>query len=180
MTSCPGVHLVTHGHTNCYVVEGEDGVTLVDAAFPKTWAAVRQCLADVGRSACEVRGLVITHGHFDHVGFARAGCSAATGCPSGRGAADAHLLRHPYRYRPARPRLTYPPTHPRSLPVLAVDGPGGRAARARAWRPTTWSAAGSSSTCPAAPSSCRRPGTPTASTWCTCPTTAPSSPGTRS
>jgi glyoxylase-like metal-dependent hydrolase (beta-lactamase superfamily II) len=66
----PGVHLITHGYTNCYVVEGEGGITLVDAAYPRTWVAVRQCLADVGRSASEIRGLVITHGHFDHVGFA--------------------------------------------------------------------------------------------------------------
>jgi glyoxylase-like metal-dependent hydrolase (beta-lactamase superfamily II) len=113
----PGVHLVTHGHTNCYVVEGEGGVTLVDAAFPRTWAAVRQCLADVGRSASEIRGLVITHGHFDHVGFARQ-LQSSYGVPVWAGAADAYILRHPYRYRPARPRLTYPPTHPRSLPVL--------------------------------------------------------------
>ena len=114
----PGVHVVIHGHTNCYVVEGEDGVTLVDAAFPKTWTAVRQCLADVGRSASEIRGLVITHGHFDHVGFAHK-LQRCYGVPVWAGAADAHILRHPYRYRPARPRLTYPPTHPRSWPVLA-------------------------------------------------------------
>ena len=62
----PGVHLVTHGHTNCYVVEDEDGVTLVDAAYPRTWGLVRRLLGTVGRSASEIRGLVITHGHFDH------------------------------------------------------------------------------------------------------------------
>jgi glyoxylase-like metal-dependent hydrolase (beta-lactamase superfamily II) len=113
----PGIHLVTHGHTNCYVVEGEDGVTLVDAAYPATWTAVRQCLADVGRSASEVRGLVITHGHFDHVGFAGQ-LQRSYGVAVWAGAADAYLLRHPYRYRPARPRMTYPLTHPRSWPVL--------------------------------------------------------------
>ena len=113
----PGVHLITHGHTNCYVVEGDGGVTLVDAAFPKTWPAVRQCLADVGRSASEFRGLVITHGHFDHVGFATK-LRRCYGVPVWAGAADAYILRHPYRYRPERPRLAYPLTHPRALPVL--------------------------------------------------------------
>ena len=113
----PGVHMVTHGHTNCYVVEDADGVTLVDAAFPGTWRSVRQCLADVGRSACEIRGLVITHGHFDHVGFASQ-LQRCYGVPVWAGAADTYILRHPYRYRPERPRLAYPLTHPRALPVL--------------------------------------------------------------
>lgn len=113
----PGVHLVTHGHTNCYVVEADDGVTLVDAAYPRTWRAVRQCLADVGRSASEVRGLVITHGHFDHVGFASR-LQRSYGVQVWAGADDGEILRHPYRYRPERPRLVYPLTHPRALPVL--------------------------------------------------------------
>jgi len=113
----PGVHLISHGHTNCYVVEGEDGVTLVDAAFPATWAAVRQCLFDVGRSACDIKGLVITHGHFDHVGFALR-LQRCYGVQVWAPAADEHILAHPYRYRPARPRLAYPVTHPRSWPVL--------------------------------------------------------------
>jgi glyoxylase-like metal-dependent hydrolase (beta-lactamase superfamily II) len=120
----PGVHLITHGHTNCYVVEGEGGITLVDAAFPATWAVVRRCLAEVGRSAADVRGLVITHGHFDHVGFARL-LQRSYGVPVWAARADAHILEHPYRYRPDRPRLTYPLVHPRSWPVLgAMVGAG--------------------------------------------------------
>ena len=129
----PGVHLVTHGHTNCYVVEGDDGVTLVDAAYPATWSAVRQCLADVGRSACDIRGLVLTHGHFDHVGFASR-LQRCHGVQVWAAAEDAHLLRHPYRYRPARPRLAYPPVHPRSLARPGRDGAGRRAAGARGCR----------------------------------------------
>ena len=113
----PGVHVVTHGHTNCYVVEGEGGVTLVDAAYPATWSAVRQCLSDLGRSVSDVRGLVITHGHFDHVGFAGK-LQRAYGVQVWAGAGDAYLLRHPYRYRPQWPRLVHPLTHPRSWPVL--------------------------------------------------------------
>ena len=116
----PGVHLVVHGHTNCYVVEDADGgVTLVDAAYPGTWALVRRCLGAIGRSASDVRGLVITHGHFDHVGFASR-LQRSYGVEVWAPAGDAHILRHPYRYRPQRPRLAYPLTHPRALPVLAA------------------------------------------------------------
>jgi hypothetical protein len=35
---CPGVHAVVHAHTNCFMIEGDGGVTLVDAAYPSTWA----------------------------------------------------------------------------------------------------------------------------------------------
>jgi len=114
----PGVHLITHGHTNCYVVEDDDGVTLVDAGFPRTWALVRRCLGARGRSASEIKGLVITHGHFDHLGFASR-LQRSYGVPVWAAAADEHILRHPYRYHPARPRFAYPLTHPRALPVLA-------------------------------------------------------------
>jgi len=113
----PGVHMITHGYTNCYVVEAEDGVTLVDAAFPATWSLVRRCLADLDRSAADIKGLVITHGHFDHVGFASC-LQRCYGVQVWAPKADAPILRHPYRYRPARPRLVYPLVHPRSLPVL--------------------------------------------------------------
>ncbi len=124
----PGIHLVTHGHTNCYIVEdvedaadgagsGDRGVTLVDAGFPRTWPAVRQCLADIGRSVSDVRGLVITHGHFDHVGFASR-LQRSYGVEVWAPAADAHILRHPYRYRPERWRVLYPLTHPRAVPVI--------------------------------------------------------------
>ena len=90
----PGVHMVTHGHTSCFVVEDADpdaGVTLVDAAYPSTWGAVRHCLAEIGRSAAEVRGLVLTHGHFDHLGFARE-LQRSYGVPVWAHAADAHLV----------------------------------------------------------------------------------------
>jgi glyoxylase-like metal-dependent hydrolase (beta-lactamase superfamily II) len=113
-----GVHAVVHAHTNCYIVEGDDGVTLVDAAFPSTWAMVERALGLVGRRVDEVRGLVITHGHFDHVGFARH-VQQRHGVPVWAHPGDHHLTRHPYRYRPEQPRLLHPLTHPRGLPVLA-------------------------------------------------------------
>lgn len=34
----PGVHAVLHGHTTCFLVENDDGVTLVDAAYPADMA----------------------------------------------------------------------------------------------------------------------------------------------
>ena len=115
---CEGVHAVTHAHTNCYLVEDDDGVTLVDAGYPSTWSMVNKALQLIGRRVDDVRALLITHGHFDHVGFARH-IQLRFGIEVWAHADDHHLTRHPYRYRPERPRLLHPLTHPRGLPVLA-------------------------------------------------------------
>lgn len=113
----PGVHRIVHGHTNCYVVEGTGGITLVDAGFPSTRGLVEECLTTIGRSPDDVRGLLITHGHFDHLGFASS-VQRDWGIPVWAHEADLPICRHPYRYRPERPRLLYPLAHPRALPVL--------------------------------------------------------------
>jgi glyoxylase-like metal-dependent hydrolase (beta-lactamase superfamily II) len=65
-----GVHLITHAHVNCYVIEDDEGITLVDAGLPTMWTMLLWLLEDRGRAPEDVKALVLTHGHFDHVGFA--------------------------------------------------------------------------------------------------------------
>jgi glyoxylase-like metal-dependent hydrolase (beta-lactamase superfamily II) len=114
----PGVHALVHGYTNCYVVEGEGGITLVDAGYPSTWRLLESCLTQLSRPVSEVRGLIITHGHFDHVGFASR--AQRSGIPVWAHRSDFPIVQHPYSYRPERPRLLYPLTHPRAVPVLTA------------------------------------------------------------
>ena len=112
------MHGITHAHTNCYLIADDDGVTLVDAAFPGTWRAVETCLREIGRGLDDIRALVLTHGHFDHVGFARR-LQREHAVPIWVHGADRRLAAHPYRYRPERNRAAYPIGHPGSLPILA-------------------------------------------------------------
>lgn len=112
-----GVHRITHAHVNCYLIEDEDGVTLVDAGLPSMWSMLLEGLEERGRGPGDVRALVLTHGHFDHVGFARR-VQQEWGVPVYGHAADARLAEHPYRYRTERNRFLYPVAHPRSLPLL--------------------------------------------------------------
>lgn len=111
-----GVHAVEHGRTNCYLIQADDGLTLVDACFPRTWRQVADALRRLGRSPDDIAGLILTHGHFDHVGFARF-LQTRFQVPVWAHPADWPIVRHPYSYRPQRPRLLYPLAYPRALPT---------------------------------------------------------------
>jgi glyoxylase-like metal-dependent hydrolase (beta-lactamase superfamily II) len=65
-----GVHLVPMA--NAFLVEGEDGLTLIDAGFPHKEAAVLEAIRGLGRSPDQLKHLIFTHGHPDHIGSAAA------------------------------------------------------------------------------------------------------------
>ncbi len=114
--------------TNCYVIEDADGGTVVDACFPSTGDGVVDLLATLGRTPADIRVLLPTHGHFDHVGFVR-GLKATLGTPIWIHRTGAALAAHPYRYRPQRNRLLFSMGHGRSLPILGRMGADGDARR---------------------------------------------------
>jgi glyoxylase-like metal-dependent hydrolase (beta-lactamase superfamily II) len=118
LDAAPGVHCVTSAGTNLYLLEDGGAVTLVDAGLPRMWDETTQALRDIGRSWDDVAGIVLTHGHFDHIGIlARA--VGQHGVPAWVHPADRRIVRHPYRYHPGRPRVMYPVRYPRSVPHLA-------------------------------------------------------------
>ena len=55
---------------NAYVIEDGGAVTIVDAGAPSYWGDLPDELAAMGRSLEDVRAVVLTHGHQDHIGFA--------------------------------------------------------------------------------------------------------------
>ncbi len=118
MDLAPGIHAIEHAHTNCYLIVDGAEVTVVDACFPSTWRAVERCLRLASLAPDNIRALILTHGHFDHVGFARQ-LRQRLGVPIWVHGADRRLAAHPYRYRPQQNRALFPLGHPRSLPVLA-------------------------------------------------------------
>jgi glyoxylase-like metal-dependent hydrolase (beta-lactamase superfamily II) len=67
-----GVHLVAMGNANAYLIEGQDGLTLIDAGFPGKEAAVFSAIRELGRSPDQLKHLILTHGHPDHIGSAAA------------------------------------------------------------------------------------------------------------
>ena len=65
-----GIHRIEDAYTNWYLVEGDGGLCIVDAGVPTSWRSLHSALRDIGRRPDDVRALVLTHAHFDHVGFA--------------------------------------------------------------------------------------------------------------
>ena len=64
-----GVYSIT-GYTRAYLIDGDEGVTLIDTGLPKKEGAVYEGLASIGRTVADLKAIVITHGHTDHFGSA--------------------------------------------------------------------------------------------------------------
>jgi glyoxylase-like metal-dependent hydrolase (beta-lactamase superfamily II) len=69
MRLAPGLHRIGSDVVNAYLVEDAAGVTIVDAGLPGHWRELEQELTRLGRSLDDVRGIVLTHGDSDHIGF---------------------------------------------------------------------------------------------------------------
>src|SRR4051794_37749101 len=67
-SSATGIHRGAHPLVNWYLIEADDGLTAVDAGFPTEWARLEGMLEGLGRR--DLKAVVLTHGHVDHVGFA--------------------------------------------------------------------------------------------------------------
>ncbi|PJJ72608.1 glyoxylase-like metal-dependent hydrolase (beta-lactamase superfamily II) [Diaminobutyricimonas aerilata] len=113
----PGIHKLEHAHVNCYLVEDSDGVLLVDTALPRTWLHLISAMEAIERPLSDLRAVVLTHAHFDHVGMARR-LQQELGLTVHVHADDEHLAAHPYSYAHETPRLLYPVQYPAAVPVL--------------------------------------------------------------
>jgi glyoxylase-like metal-dependent hydrolase (beta-lactamase superfamily II) len=65
-----GIRRIGTGMVNVYLVEEAGSVTIVDAGLPGYWKHLPGELAAMGRSLGDVRAVILTHAHSDHVGFA--------------------------------------------------------------------------------------------------------------
>ena len=65
-----GVHRIGSGLVNAYLLEERGEVTIIDAGMPGYWHDLPAELGAMGRSLADVRAVVLTHGHSDHIGFA--------------------------------------------------------------------------------------------------------------
>jgi glyoxylase-like metal-dependent hydrolase (beta-lactamase superfamily II) len=116
--AAPGVHRIEDVNTNWYLLEGDDGVTIVDAGVPRSWDSLKAALQRIGRTFDDLRAIVLTHAHFDHVGFAER-ARRELGLPIWVHENDVPLTRHPWHYGFERPRSLYFATQLQALPIVA-------------------------------------------------------------
>ncbi|MBF9066507.1 MBL fold metallo-hydrolase [Streptacidiphilus fuscans] len=69
----PGVvRIPTTGRDNAFLVDGDDGFTLVDVGWADAAVPILGALAELGRKPSDIKRVVLTHAHPDHVqGVAR-------------------------------------------------------------------------------------------------------------
>jgi len=65
-----GIHRLTNGVANFYLIEESGKLVLVDAGAPKDWALFTQAAQNLGKVAGDLDAVLLTHAHTDHVGFA--------------------------------------------------------------------------------------------------------------
>lgn len=70
MRLAPGIHRIGPGLVNSYLLEESGQITIIDAGAPGYWNDLPAELAAMGRTMADIRALVLTHAHIDHVGFA--------------------------------------------------------------------------------------------------------------
>jgi glyoxylase-like metal-dependent hydrolase (beta-lactamase superfamily II) len=125
-----GVHVVAMGNANAYLIEGPDGLTLVDAGFPNKEAVVFAAIRELGHTPDQLKHLILTHGHPDHIGSAAA-IVRETGARTYMHPVDISLAESGGPFRPMTPapgllrqvmcRVLY--DHDERLAPVAIDEP---------------------------------------------------------
>jgi glyoxylase-like metal-dependent hydrolase (beta-lactamase superfamily II) len=70
MRLAPSLHRVGSDLVAAYLIEEDGALTLIDAGVPGQLRDLEAELAEMGRSIADIRGIVLTHGDTDHIGFA--------------------------------------------------------------------------------------------------------------
>lgn len=134
----PDIHLVDGVSCNVYIITEPDGLTIIDAGMPGAEKQILAAIHALGHEPLEVRRILLTHQHIDHIG-ALAALVQATGAetwahptdtPAIEGRAQREAPKGPLglvfrtvffpRLRPSA--ITQTVREGATLPVLSAEG----------------------------------------------------------
>jgi glyoxylase-like metal-dependent hydrolase (beta-lactamase superfamily II) len=87
------------GLANTYLIEAAEGLTLVDTGFPKGAEKILAAIRQLGRAPGDLRHIILTHAHFDHIGSVAA-VVRATGARTYMHPLDAPIAERGSGFRP--------------------------------------------------------------------------------
>ena len=70
MKLAPALHRIGNDIVAVYLIDTPEGVTIIDAGLAGHWSELLAELTTMGRTLSDVKGLILTHGDSDHLGFA--------------------------------------------------------------------------------------------------------------
>lgn len=105
----PGVYVIPLGSVNTFLLEARDGLVLIDTGSPGDAEAILAALGEINRQASDVRHILVTHWHPDHMG-SLAALKRNTGAQTYAHATDAPIIRMGGEFDPSdnRPRAFAP------------------------------------------------------------------------
>ena len=65
-----GVHMLSMGMANAYLIESADELILIDAGYPEKEKVVFKAIRELGYWPQQLKHLILTHAHPDHIGSA--------------------------------------------------------------------------------------------------------------
>ena len=77
MEVADGIHRLTQGVSNFYLVEDGGRLVVVDAGAAGDWDLLVSALSFMGRTLVDLEAVLVTHAHSDHTGFAEQARSTA-------------------------------------------------------------------------------------------------------
>jgi glyoxylase-like metal-dependent hydrolase (beta-lactamase superfamily II) len=109
------------GMFNCFLVQEDDGFTLVDTNFP---GSAPQILQAAKKLDAPIRRILLTHAHFDHIGSLDELASSISGAEIGISLRESRLLARDFTLdqgESGRPLLGFPGTKTQPT-ILLGDG----------------------------------------------------------
>ena len=113
-----GLHVVPVSYVNAFLLDGPEGLALIDAGLSGKEGVILDAIRGLGRAPGDLRHIVLTHAHRDHIG-GLAALKRATGAQTWIHGLDAPIAE---QGRGVRPMMPAPGFLPRLIFTLVARG----------------------------------------------------------